>query len=114
MVTKAQARAARRKAHLAGYGITPEEFAAQVKAQDGRCAICLRPFGRVNPAFDHDHSHCQKGCRDCWRGVLCKRCNLYLLGWVLQETRLGREHALMILSRARDYVIDGGVRERQG
>jgi Recombination endonuclease VII len=106
----AKRRAARRKALLASHGITPEEYDAQLEAQGGCCAICGRKMGRVSFAFDHDHDHCERGCRECWRGLLCKRCNLYLLGWICQESKLGKDHAVMVLLRAIDYVRNGGVR----
>lgn len=28
--------------------------------------------------IDHDHDHCIKGCRQCIRGLLCRRCNFKL------------------------------------
>jgi hypothetical protein len=40
------------------------------------CAICGKPF-KETPHIDHDHRHCsgRYGCRDCFRGLLCRFCN---------------------------------------
>jgi hypothetical protein len=63
---------------LKAFGITPEEYAAMVVAQDGRCAICREEEtatarGRVRSlAVDHDHE------TGAVRGLLCSRCNTAL------------------------------------
>lgn len=49
------------------YGLTQEQFDAMLQAQDGRCAICKEPMGRV--CTDHDHSTGEA------RGLLCLTCN---------------------------------------
>ncbi len=62
------------KKHLwRSYGISLDELAALVRAQDGRCAICGLEFDFGSPlTYPHvDHSH----ATDEIRGVLCKRCN---------------------------------------
>ena len=57
------------------YGITPEQYAEQLAAQHGVCAICKQPEttvqrGRVlQLAVDHDHVTGQV------RGLLCMQCN---------------------------------------
>ena len=53
------------------YGITPEEYAAMLKRQKGRCAICRRKF-RYRLGVDH----C--AVRHTIRGLLCLPCNLGL------------------------------------
>lgn len=62
------------RAALRRYGMTPEEFAAMLKAQDGRCAVCgvTKPNGakRQRRMFvDHDHETGKV------RGLLCHGCN---------------------------------------
>jgi hypothetical protein len=49
----------------------------KLAAQNGCCGICGRSFGNLVYVVDHDHNHCKKrrGCRRCWRGLLCERCN---------------------------------------
>lgn len=57
------------------YGISVEDYAAMLNAQDGVCAICARPEtnianGKILPlSVDHDH-----GTGDV-RGLLCNGCN---------------------------------------
>lgn len=65
---------------LREYGLTADELAALMKAQDGRCAICRRPpDGRANgqarpdtaPRLHVDHCHTTGRVR----GLLCGACN---------------------------------------
>lgn len=57
------------------YGIAPEEYAAKILAQDGKCAICRRPEtatmnGKLKAlSIDHDHS------TGAVRDLLCRACN---------------------------------------
>lgn len=59
-----------RKTTLSIYGLTTEQYAVMLAAQNGGCKICggLNPSGR-RLAVDHDH-HTGK-----IRGILCSRCN---------------------------------------
>ena len=70
---KEQVRASRYKRL---YGITIEQFDEMMRRQGGRCAICRRlpPPGR-RLAVDHEHGH---GPRV--RGLLCRFCNVYVIG----------------------------------
>jgi hypothetical protein len=70
------------------YRITPEEYAARLKSQDGVCAICSRPPKERPLHVDHDHTTGEV------RGLLCWLCNT-IVGWVTPE-RLGK---------LKDYVI---------
>lgn len=53
-------------------------FAAQMKRQKGRCALC--PTKLVRPHRDHSHRCCksQRSCGRCLRGLLCAVCNMRL------------------------------------
>jgi len=53
------------------YGITPADYDALLKRQQGLCAICGYPPGPAHRlAVDHDHETNEV------RGLLCDRCNL--------------------------------------
>lgn len=56
------------------YGLTPDQFAAMLADQDGRCAICGAdsPGGKGGWHVDHCHD------RGHVRGLLCNGCNLML------------------------------------
>lgn len=56
------------------YGITGDDYAALLKRQGGKCAICrARPISK-RLAVDHDHKSGET------RGLLCGTCNHELLG----------------------------------
>lgn len=56
------------------HNITEEEYKDKLEEQEGLCATC-----RVGPAecIDHDHNCCSGSyaCTNCFRGLLCNRCN---------------------------------------
>lgn len=88
------------------YGLTVEQYDAMFEAQDGRCAICLRPE-RVGPggkprrlAVDHDHRCCpgRESCGACVRKLLCHDCN-HGIGALGDDPE--------ILERAAAYVREG-------
>jgi len=60
---------------------------AALRLQDGLCALCLRAITAETCFVDHDHalagSHGHReaaGCLRCFRGLLCGRCNGFLVG----------------------------------
>lgn len=53
------------------YAMSPEEYAARLAAQDGKCAICHEKDDRQ---LSVDHSHVTNENR----GLLCHRCNIGL------------------------------------
>jgi hypothetical protein len=60
-------------------GVTDDEYARLLAAQDGHCALCPnRPKSR-RLHVDHDHATRQV------RGLLCHRCNRTLPTWVTAE-----------------------------
>jgi hypothetical protein len=50
------------------YGLTPDELAARVAAQEGKCAICRTSTEKL--VVDHNHT------TDAIRALLCNGCNL--------------------------------------
>lgn len=68
------------------YGITPEEYAAILGIQGGRCAICLRKPGKKRLSVDHDHAREGEGVRQSVRGLLCRNCNYVVLGYLGDST----------------------------
>lgn len=60
-----------RKRHVAKYGLTVEQLAEMLLAQDGRCKACRVQLGD-RYSIDHDH---QSGRV---RGLLCSKCNTAL------------------------------------
>ena len=60
----------RRRATVAVYGITIEQYGEMLEAQGGVCAICREPCpSGKNLAVDHCHE------TGAVRGLLCARCN---------------------------------------
>ena len=57
---------------LRQYGLTFDKYCKMLDNQDGRCAVCKKPFGRSTPRIDHDHT------TERVRGMLCNRCNLFV------------------------------------
>lgn len=51
------------------YRLTWEQYQALLEAQDGRCGVCKRRFGKGTPCVDHDHRTGRV------RGLLHQRCN---------------------------------------
>jgi len=60
------------------YGITPEQLAEMIEAQQGRCAICGRGHSGPGTRLHIDHDHVSGRVR----ALLCSPCNtaLGLLG----------------------------------
>jgi uncharacterized Zn finger protein (UPF0148 family) len=56
------------------YGLTPEQLAEMIAAQDGKCAICGGPPRGPGDRLHIDHCH-ESGMV---RGLLCGKCNTLL------------------------------------
>lgn len=104
-----------RERRIEAYGITAEDYAAQVARQDGRCVICRRKPSSKRLHIDHDHACCPKGgsCGKCVRGLLCVSCNHKMFGFICQESTKGTAHAIEVLERAIAY-LRGELPEQQG
>lgn len=68
---------------LRRHGLTQQDYEEALTRQRGRCDICDTENpgkGRVHFCIDHDHAHCPglQGCKECFRGLLCNRCNRIL------------------------------------
>lgn len=74
----AKFRTAPGKATLKKYGLTEEQYLAMGRALKWRCAICKRKPKKLRLNIDHQHS---KEHKEKWvRGLLCFRCNKFLVG----------------------------------
>ena len=75
----AKSREATRERHLVRkYGVTLADYDAMLKAQGGKCAICLAPeSAQFNGVFHVDHCNTTGKVR----GLLCRGCN-HMLGVV--------------------------------
>ena len=58
-----------RKPRAAQLGVTPDEYARMLAAQDGHCALCPNTPKTRRLSVDHDHK------TGAVRGLLCYRCN---------------------------------------
>lgn len=79
------------------YKKTIEDFDKLLESQDGRCAICLRPFPPLKnadgksftPNWDHYHGCCPRRikefCGKCCRGLLCFVCNKFVMGIIEKQ-----------------------------
>lgn len=76
------------------YGLTLDDVAVMLEAQNGCCAICRSPFGNDERCIDHDHRTGKI------RGLVCHRCNMGI-GFLRDDPA--------ILTSAAIYVRDGGV-----
>lgn len=66
------------------FGIESSVYDSMLKLQGGRCALCNRKPQSQRLAVDHDHACCPGpiSCGNCIRGLVCKSCNLDILGWI--------------------------------
>ncbi|MGW5397787.1 endonuclease VII domain-containing protein [Streptomyces sp. NPDC003952] len=74
----------------ATYGLGPGEYSTLFQEQGGKCAIC-RQSRQQRLSVDHDHK------TGLCRGLLCRRCNNYLLA-------KGARDNPTILRNAADYL----------
>lgn len=90
------------------YNIDAATYMRLLASQDGACAICGIKPGSRRLAVDHDHKCCpgRRSCGACIRGLLCKRCNYYLLGQICKEGSKGIDHAAGVLTKAVGYLYN--------
>lgn len=119
--TKAQLEQARRrreasrKANLkARHRMTVEQYDELLAFQGGVCYLCRRAKGlKRSLAVDHDHALAREACdhpddescQNCWRGLLCSRCNNFL-GHARDD--------VMYFWRALDYLKKSPARRWHG
>ena len=82
-----------RKPRAAQLGVTPDEYARMLAAQDGHCALCPNTPKTRRLSVDHDHR------TGAVRGLLCYRCNRALPHYLPAEW----------FARAAEYVSSGAV-----
>ena len=58
------------------YGITEEDYEKMFEAQDGKCAVCLKPESSFKRKLSVDHNHETGEIR----GLLCTHCNHRIVG----------------------------------
>lgn len=56
------------------YGLTEDDFNRMLEQQDGRCALCRRPFGTASKSEKPHIDHCHD--TGVVRGLLCSMCNM--------------------------------------
>lgn len=85
-----------RKSRIKKFGITLEDWDAQLQAQDYKCAACTieLQLERGKYATDHDHNTMK------FRGILCNSCNV-ALGLVSDST--------FVLERLIKYLNETGT-----
>lgn len=98
---RARQKATRSRAHGSmvekTYGITADEYRRLHGSQGGLCAICRRATGATRRlAVDHDHRTGEV------RGLLCKSCNRYILGYARDE--------VAFFVRAIEYLLNPPAR----
>ena len=62
--------------NLKSYGMTELDYEDMLKDQDFKCAICKKHISEFKRSLSIDHNH----ETDQVRGLLCPRCNYYLVG----------------------------------
>lgn len=99
---------AKHSGRLRRFSVTPEQHAAMLRSQGGRCAICrMLPDGSRELAVDHDHNCCPdsaRSCGKCVRGLLCQRCNTGI-GSLRDDPDL--------LTAAAEYVREARIHDRR-
>jgi len=65
-----------RKRTLSKYGITEQDYENLLKSQDFKCGVCEKHISKSKRSFGVDHDHETNEIR----GLLCPRCNYYLVG----------------------------------
>jgi hypothetical protein len=91
------------------YGLTEEDFDAQLAAQKNRCAICDLVFkteGLHSPQVDHDH-HVHR-----LRGLVCLKCNV-LLGHAEDDPELLKRAAAYLEQFYSAYLESVGFDQKK-
>lgn len=83
--------------------MTPEQYDALLALQGGHCFMCPATGKARALAVDHDHAKARaecthphdESCENCWRGLLCSRCN---------DTLAHARDEVVFFERAIDYL----------
>lgn len=67
---------ARKPTRAVQLGVTDDDYARMLAAQDGHCALCPATPKTRRFSVDHDHATGRV------RGLLCHRCNRALPTWI--------------------------------
>lgn len=91
-----------RKYTIKKYGISYEEYKNILIKQNNSCSICHINFDTINenPHIDHNHLCCPtplNSCGKCVRGILCRRCNMFL--GTVKDDIIILENAIQYLKR---------------
>lgn len=80
-------------------GMPETEYQRKMEEQHGLCALCGGPAGLRRLSVDHDHSCCtgRTSCGQCFRDLLCDRCNP-MLGYAQDDIEI-LEKAIAYLKR---------------
>jgi hypothetical protein len=97
--------AARKRNLKVRHNMTPEQYDELLGFQNGVCYICRRAKGATRSlAVDHNHAVArevcthehEQSCIECWRGLLCGRCN-DMLAHARDDTK--------VFARAIEYLL---------
>ena len=99
--------AAKRRANLAAYGITEQQYTDMLRAQGGVCAICGKPesVARDGVVMRIPVDHCHDSGKV--RGLLCHRCNR-AIGLLGDDPVLMRKAISYLLRHKEGAAIQGG------
>jgi hypothetical protein len=71
--------------NVRGHGLTEDQYFQILEEQNYSCKICKEKesSSKKRLSIDHDHKHCpgERGCAECFRGLLCHKCNTALGGF---------------------------------
>jgi len=84
MYNKEQAALYKRKQTVEKYGITEADYERMYTAQNGCCAICKKHSSNFKRRLNIDHNHKTGQVR----GLLCYRCNKFVVGRHTYQTAL--------------------------
>lgn len=86
------------------HNLSVEDYQAALDSQGGVCSICKTdsPGGTGRWAIDHSHDCCpsKRTCGQCFRGLLCKDCNV-MVGYVERAKRMNFDFDSYLTNKSR-------------